>query len=278
MPFNYDKSREYLSDYRSTSPLRTPAHNPEDVVLDFDAYTPDQSPEALIKLTHYDPAASDGRVEIYAYSQEEMFLDSTANYNAPWEDLLEQKNLRLAQGAAVGNALSDFFGGAPMIQKFLSQEHKALNNIKLSAHQWIASERPNFPLELTFIAIDRDSTPEQDAVAIMSRIYPRTNGENPEDTFTVTAPGGYRSGGRFVSDGPGEENYTYQDRRPTGTWTVEIGTYFRAPGLVLVNASLQMSPIRTTYNQPLYAKVQTQFETHKIVTEEEYRSYFLYVD
>lgn len=60
-----------------------------------------------------------------------------------------------------------------------------------------------------------------------------------------------------------------------GTWTLEIGKWFCADGLILQNAQFEVSKETDVYGDPIYANGSVQFESSILVTYDKYRSWFI---
>ena len=188
---------------------------------------------------------------------EDFQFNINAEYAAPWEDILAERNENIATGSTLLNQ------GAALLGSDAHVPVQTISNQLMSTLQWTSSERPSFDITMYFINFDDENdNPEREAVELESLTLPR-GAENDEGSLTLRPPGGYSNGG--VSG----------NQRVTGTWTLQMGRWFRAPYLVLENAVMTQSQLRTPMNKPLYAEVNVQLRPYQIITEREFRDYFI---
>ena len=67
----------------------------------------------------------------------------------------------------------------------------------------------------------------------------------------------------------------YNAGEGTGTWTVQIGQYFKATQLVLTQGNAAFAPVDVSDGTPLYANISLTFEPYMVPTEEDFAAYFL---
>ncbi|QJT71154.1 hypothetical protein GR11A_00117 [Vibrio phage vB_VcorM_GR11A] len=168
-------------------------------------------------------------------------------YSNPFEDYLTDKSEKLNQGTAVFNSLF----GANIEQ---TQLKSRLNSISL----WTGTSRPTFDIPITLI---RHRTADQPITAITSELqsylFPIADGGLES---TLAAPGGYK----IIEGG-----------KASGTWTLSIGNWFRATGLILRAAPFPHSQVITVDDTPMFAKGRVTLEPYRMISSAEFRQYIL---
>ena len=212
------------------------------------------NPHGKATLTHFPPSPNPPRVWTSFIDSEDFQFSINSEYESPWENLAEGINERINQGITGLNVVTGGDGHVPIV---------TLTSKRLTTMQWTHSERPTFDITMYFINFDdENSNPEREAVALESLTLPR-GALNNEDSLTLSPPGGYSNG----SIGG--------NRRVTGTYMLQMGTWFRAPDLILENAVMTISPLRTPANKPLYCEVNVQLRPYQLLTERDFQDYFI---
>lgn len=215
------------------------------------------TPNAVARLLHVGPRGST-RTWKTLIDVDDFAFNINAEYASPYEEILEDNNARLALGSTAINLGADFLGIDASIKVM------TISNKLMSTLQWTSSERPAFELTLYFITIDERDNIERDAVELQSMTLPRSHGD---DRLGLSPPGGYSNGGV-------QSVATTGGTALVGGWILELGTWFRAPNLVLENAIMSESPIRTVGNKPLYVEVTVQLRPYQLITDTDFREYF----
>lgn len=121
---------------------------------------------------------------------------------------------------------------------------------------WNNSLIPDIPIEVEFY---QSSTQVESIMEKMKRIKSAVFPTRAGAFFR--APLGYRFTGN-------------NSRNATGTLTVQIGTWFRATGLLLVSESTTFSKEVNSNGHPISMKVQLTFQPFRAITYDEYLQYF----
>jgi hypothetical protein len=177
------------------------------------------------------------------FRQQEFSIGGQAEYSNPFAASMQDKGL---MAGAIASTVSNATGGLvdlPIV---------TLRNKEQTRHHWTNSQRPSIPVNLTLVRFSlKAPSVSQVSAQILSCLYPKGGGG------LLNPPGGYdaKSGG--------------------GTWTVQIGTYFRAPLLLLINGQASFSPTSVQDGSPLYANLSLTFEPYMIIDEGEFKGYFL---
>lgn len=182
--------------------------------------------------------------------EQDFELGGEAQFDNPFEQYLDDKSQKLAQGTAVFNSMFKGFDVSPI------QLKTRLNTISL----WTGSQRPPIPIPFTVV---RRRMSQPSVTSITSYLISQTFPESTEPALTgfLTAPGGYK----ITDDGNAE-----------GTWIVSVGNWFRATGLILRSANFTHSKAVVGDDTPLYATGTLTFEPYRAITASEFRAWFRY--
>ncbi|WBU87742.1 hypothetical protein [Escherichia phage EP_H11] len=153
--------------------------------------------------------------------------------------------------------------GANAVANTVGMDQMVIRNIRETIAQWRGSTKPVFPVTLTIISYNPSIRPLDIVKEFLAGVtYTTKNG------LMFGAPNGYS-----VTKATGNFN---PDTAITGTWTLQIGQWFRATSLILVNVSTQYSKeIARSTGQPLWAKVQLSFTPAYLPDEDHVRSWFI---
>ena len=170
---------------------------------------------------------------------------------------------------------------------------------------WEGSERPQFTVGMKFVAIRPTDDPRIPAMNLMRRCMPTQgnnsilggassalnslNGMGDFNIFSgvidkvggfigatsenlLTAPNGYRSVLGALQ--AGQFTRSTSESGVEGTCTVTIGKWFRALNQILLSADFDISRATLPSGVPLYAEGKITFEPYRMITDEEFDSYF----
>ena len=221
-----------------------------DVSLDIDKLL--ESPQARVQLSH----GSRQRPWV-SWMRSDMSVSVSADYDAPFESMLEGLT------ASVGKADILTQGGLAEWAESIGTKIDTARTPAAFANTWTSSERPVFSADLVFLSTKSIDRPQDEAIALAAMCLPGiTSGAAP----TFTRPAGYRAGA--VSG-------RYGERSPPGTFTLSLGNWFSAPGLILTQAEVTLSQQRMANGQPLYAEVSATLEPWRMISDEEFTQFFI---
>lgn len=220
------------------------------VGLDYSALM--NSPDHTIRLSH--------QAEAYQFKcivTAPFGISSSANFDSPFEQFFNDKSQKLTELTTATNIA---FG-----TDFKTFQIKTLLN---TVSTWNGTQRPTFPIQIAVVRYTEREEPVHTKVAkLKSYLYPRVGeGKNEKvgiDSFLssfLTPPGGYLPQGKSEAQ---------------GTWTLEIGKWFRATNLILVDCSVEFSQTPTIDGSPLYATGSLIVQPYRLVSDKEFLAYFL---
>ena len=177
-------------------------------------------------------------------------INLSAAYTAPFEDVLETAQEWIGKATIIG--------GEVELADTVRERLESARTRENTTYTWSNSDRPSFSVPLTFISVGDNDRPQDLAMSLGALTQPgiRGNGTNP----TLQPPAGYRAS---LQDGT------------RGTFDLELGNWFKASELVLVDAPVTLSAQRMENNQPLYATVDVTLEPYRTISEEELLGYFM---
>ncbi|WYW02716.1 PmgG-like head morphogenesis protein [Pseudomonas phage vB_PpuM-Peetri] len=183
-------------------------------------------------------------------------INSSANYESPFEQFFNDKSQKLTELTTATNIA---FG-----TDFKTFQIKTLLN---TVSTWNGTQRPTFPLQIAIVRYNESEEPVHlKSAKLQSYLYPRIGeGKNEKvgvDSFLsafLTPPGGYLPSGKTEAQ---------------GTWTLEIGQWFRATNLILVDANFEFSQAITVDGTPLYATGSLTVQPYRLVSDQEFLAYF----
>jgi hypothetical protein len=164
---------------------------------------------------------------------------------------------------SAGDALNDL----PIVGGLVGLKNKLSNVANLSGRSaiteletrkvWNNSLIPDLPVEFTlYQASASDLSIIEKVKRLKSAVYPSRNGA------FFKAPLGYRFAGQ-------------SSRTAQGTIALQIGTWFRAFGLVMASVNTTFSKEVNSQGQPIEVKVNCTFQPYKAITYDEFESWFL---
>jgi hypothetical protein len=207
---------------------------------------------------------------LVAYIQNELSFNAGNDYNNPFESsaaarLSEVANKALPLLSAFKEKIG--VGGEEPVAQF------SLKSFEQTVLSWTRSIKPVFNMNLTFIAIrpTGDNSDVTDPVKrLMATVFP-DRGEIAGGLNVIKAPMGY--GAKVVVDAvAGQKKLSLN---VSGTTMLQVGEYFRAPGLVARSASPQFSKEVISTGKPLWASVNVSFEPYRAITYKEFKGYFI---
>lgn len=135
-------------------------------------------------------------------------------------------------------------------------------NIRQTASQWTGSTRPTFSIPITVVAYDTSIKPLD-----ISKEFLKGVAFEYGMAGVFKAPNGY--GVTKLDAGFGNSSFT-------GTWSLQIGQWFRATGLILLDATVQYSKeVLKTTKQPVWATINLTFQPCILPDKETVASWFL---
>ena len=182
-------------------------------------------------------------------------MGTAATYSSPFEDMLEglTENLGKVDVLSEGklSEATDSFFETARIPKNLT-------------HTWVSSERPTFDVTMAFVTLgESQPNPQEEVTSLAALALPGIGGGGRGTAgATFTRPAGYRP---------------EQNASPPGTFTLKIGEWFEAKGLVLTAVQITLSQQRVILNggtRPLYAEAQVSLEPFRMISADEFQEYF----
>jgi hypothetical protein len=151
----------------------------------------------------------------------------------------------------------------------------AMTGITETIARWTGAQKPTFGFNVMFIALDAKSD-------IITPIKMLIRGALPHQDSgkvlkgTMMAPYGYKTGitGEDEAEPDEAEDYWSNGGRLQGTWTVQVGKWFKAPKLVLNSVSVNFSQQCAPNGKPLFAEAQLVFETWRLPKADELERFF----
>ena len=209
-----------------------------------------------------DLSAGGGR-QIKALLQGEFTIGGSNQFNTPLasaalESLSEKLNV--LKGTVTG--LANLAGTSVNLGSQVR-----LGNLNQTANFWTGSERPTFNIDLLFVALRRSDDVRTQVEPLYQTVF--ASGSN---ILSVDAPLGY-------STDPSGKN-------ATGTFAIQLGSWFRATRQVMTSVSFtysqEMIPLDGTVNgteptkfAPLFARGSISFQPYRDITYKEFQGYFL---
>jgi hypothetical protein len=239
--------------------------------------------------------------------------DDTLSFGtrANYQDLLDMNMADAAEAltsGGVGAVLGSTLGGlAGKATKFAARATglSGAKFVQQTILSWEGSERPQFTVGMKFVAIRPTDDPRIPAMNLMRRCMPTQgnnsilggassalNSLNGMGDFNIssgvidkvggfigatsenllTAPNGYRSVLGALQ--AGQFTRSTSESGVEGTCTVTIGKWFRALNQILLSADFDISRATLPSGVPLYAEGKITFEPYRMITDEEFDSYF----
>lgn len=200
--------------------------------------------DTTIRITH-----SDGIGYLRTIIESDFEVGGGVNYDEPWEAFMDDKGKQLNQAKMLANATI----GTGM-------SNSSLKSLQNTVSTWSGNERPTFSFPATYRRLRLSEPSVSDFVSTFkSYEFPIVDGEDILNS-QLQAPGGYNFG----------ENFT-----AVGTWTLEVGRYFRANNLLLQSAPFSFSKEHTSDGTPLFAKGNISLKPYRQISRDEFKSWFL---
>lgn len=137
------------------------------------------------------------------------------------------------------------------------------NDTEMSLQQtrkvWQESRAPQLSIEMTFWNIG-DENPADRPITKVARIYSALFPSRRKGTFLVRSPLGYK--------------FTNENGDAVGTLYLSIGQWFKAGGLVMLDANFTPSLEISSDGTPLYYTGTVTLEPHRMITYEEFLGWF----
>ena len=123
---------------------------------------------------------------------------------------------------------------------------------------WRGSSLPVFNIPLTFLSLTENSNPLEDAKKLLRTVTPRFRAAN----FVLEAPLGYAP--KFKGKGTA-----------LGTVTLEIGEWFRAPDLIILDVNINFDSAVIESGVPIMVEAAVQLSPFRLVDQNEILGYFI---
>lgn len=233
--------------------------------------------------------------------------DDTLSFGtrANYQDLLDMNMadaIEMVGSTGLGGAANAVTGGLATKAAKMAARASGLGGAKFVQQtilSWEGSERPQFTVGMKFVAIRPTDDPRIPAMNLMRRCMPSTGASAPSvvaaagdmasgiistvssalglgaidlNKNLLTAPNGYKSLLGTVEQGVFSRNV--EQSGVEGTCTVTIGKWFRALNQILLSADFDISRATLPSGVPLYAEGKITFEPYRMITDEEFDSYF----
>lgn len=233
--------------------------------------------------------------------------DDTLSFGtrANYQDLLDMNMadaIEMVGSTGLGGAANAVTGGLATKAAKMAARASGLGGAKFVQQtilSWEGSERPQFTVGMKFVAIRPTDDPRIPAMNLMRRCMPSTGASAPSvvaaagdmasgiistvssalglgaidlNKNLLTAPNGYKSLLGTVEQGVFSRNV--EQSGVEGTCTVTIGKWFRALNQILLSADFDISRATLPNGVPLYAEGKITFEPYRMITDEEFDSYF----
>jgi len=200
--------------------IKLPTNTASSVPLEINELMKNEAAKVIIDIKDGTP--------IVGYMQEDLSIAGSAEFNTPAESQQLQKatdfvnKFSLLSGGAVGKNI-----------KIMS-----VGNVKQTLLSWTSSAKPLFTVPLTFVALTRQDDPREIVKRLYKCVFPtfssgsmksfgvNLNLKGINGAKVATAPLGYKG----VKGGK-------------GTITVQIGSWFRAPNLVMTSVDFNFSKV-----------------------------------
>ena len=182
-----------------------------------------------------------------SYSVADLSLSGQATFGAPLEDYNDRQQEFLNKWSTVAGTIG------------IDLPISSVKNLEQTVQSWNSSDGPNISVEMTFITLSDNDTTAAKATSLSSLVFPRSLDRT---IGALGRPAGYANG--LQGDGG-----------VAGTFMLEMGSWFRAPYLILVSADLTYSSQQTRSGQPLWCTVGCTLEPYRMITEDVYLDWFL---
>lgn len=240
----------------------------------------------MIKLTHPDSGQSwSGPISA------DFSVQASSQYSSPFADNKQGLHDKLMGAQQVWQNLTSRLG-----IEAGSIPVASMKTLLDSVSVWSGTEKPVFSIPITFVATSYKDNVQAKAVKLVSMVYPsnqmgllqgitdsaanaiggaiesvsnvfggsikQNNGLSKEASFMrqeLVAPGGFAPMGATAK----------------GTYMLEIGTWFRATGLILQDASIELSKERMPNGHALWAVVTVTLTPWRLCTQAEFQQYFI---
>lgn len=210
-------------------------------------------PDAQIIITY-----EKGRV--VGFIQSELQISGGNEYTNPLDVSAIQNIQRTIRTA--GAAIEWLAGKTAFTQKIVRNLNYSFQFAQQSTDDWIASEKPIFSIDLTFVAENEQDDVRKSTEILYRTVYPelKTRGIKGVETPILTAPLGYK--------------ISAEAKALRGTIAVRIGRWFKADRLVMRKVSFSYSKEVIASGAPLYAYGRVEFQPYVQPDVETFLNYF----
>ena len=171
----------------------------------------------------------------------------------------QEKSIKAVEGA---KSYAGFKGGQSSIQ-----------GITETIARYAGSQKPTFAFNVMLVALTPNYNVRKEVIKFLKGCYPKS-----AKWGLMEAPYGYNTAFDANSEGydTGEnfDSSVLSRNSVRGTWDVVVGKWFRCPELVLNSCNVNFSQQVTPNGSPLWAEVQLQFETWRLITANEVAAFF----
>ena len=140
--------------------------------------------------------------------------------------------------------------------------------------RWSGATKPSFAFNIMFVKLNPRVNLLNDVTTLLKGCLPADSSGDGILKGTMEAPYGYQTG--ITGDNPttGDDGSYAALNDKKGTWTVQVGRWFRARGLVMNSATANFSQQVAPDGDPLFAEVQVTFETWRQIKAGELEDFF----
>lgn len=240
----------------------------------------------MIKLTHPDTGQSwSGPISA------DFSVQASSQYSSPFADNKQGLHDKLMGAQQVWQNLTARLG-----IEAGSIPVASMKTLLDSVSVWSGTEKPVFSIPITFIATSYSDNVQAKAIKLVSMVYPSNQMgilqgitdsaanaiggaiASVSNTFggSVTQNTGLSEEASFMRQelvAPG--GFAPMGSTAKGTYMLEIGTWFRANGLILQDASVELSKERMPNGHALWAVVTVTLTPWRLCTQSEFQQYFL---
>lgn len=188
---------------------------------------------------------------VVGYVQDGISLGGGNEFNKPLDSgALDSANSLINKGIAIGG-----------VARKKKMSFVILKSPAQTLLAWTGSQKPQFNIPLTFVALDSADDPRDKVKMLYQTVYPTFGGKIGKLNVKsiMQAPLGY-------TGQPGK-----------GTITVQIGKWFRAPNQLMVSVDFKFSKEVTRNGFPLYAEGSISFQPYRDIEYSEVEQYFITV-
>lgn len=223
-----------------------------DFSLDVDSLLANPNARILINIP--------GKPTVACFLQEGLGFSAGNMYGNAFESEAQNKVSDLySKAAPAAGALLDKFG-----IKIPAQAR--LQSFEQTTESWSGPSKPHFSIKTTFVATKPTSDVTKDMKTIMAACFP-TKGPSG----IIQAPLNY---GPKINTGSGK-SLSDVSISAQGTVSMQIGTWFKATGLIIASAHPKFSAQVIKNGKPLYCEMEIELLPYRAISYGEFLGYFI---